>query len=437
MSPVPTRRSWLPGGALLVAAVLCRRPVRVRARHPVVALVRRLRRRRHPGPRLGRAPLDAPVGAGPRAHPRQAEGHPGRQGRALRPREGPLDGHAALPDVAFALELSAVLATAIVLSEFVYERAPFPAAHASTIVETPDGLVAAWFGGTGEGQARRRHLDLAKDGGAVVAARASGGRRAGRTARAIRAGTPSSSCPRAVRCCSSTRSGPARARGGAETRTSTDNGRTWSAAVKLPAGILGPIRAKPVELPDGVAPGRIQHRTRGMGRRTWSDSRASRRRGMRERAPQRPLRVRRHPAHDPVHSKTRLQILCRSRQGVITEAWSEDGGKTWSPMRATRLPNPSAGIDALRLKDGRFLLVYNPSAERPRQARDRGVAGRQDLAPGGRAGECAGRVLLPAMIQSARRARARHLHVAARADQTRGGRSGADRMTAEGETSWR
>jgi predicted neuraminidase len=47
---------------------------------------------------------------------------------------------------------------------------------------------------------------------------------------------------------------------------------------------------------------------------------------------------------------------------MITEAWSEDGGKTWSPMKATGLPNPSAGIDAVRLKDGRFLLVYNPSA---------------------------------------------------------------------------
>ena len=61
-----------------------------------------------------------------------------------------------------------------------------------------------------------------------------------------------------------------------------------------------------------------------------------------------------------VHSKTRLQILCRSQQGVITEAWSEDGGKSWGPMAATALPNPSAGIDALRLRDGRFLLVYNP-----------------------------------------------------------------------------
>jgi predicted neuraminidase len=68
-----------------------------------------------------------------------------------------------------------------------------------------------------------------------------------------------------------------------------------------------------------------------------------------------------------VHSPTRLQALCRSRQGVVTETWSEHGGATWSPMRATALPNPSAGIDAVRLADGRFLLAYNPT----RAGRDR------------------------------------------------------------------
>src|SRR5215217_5034099 len=38
----------------------------------------------------------------------------------------------------------------VVHAEFVFERAPFPSAHASTIVESRDGLVAAWFGGTAE-----------------------------------------------------------------------------------------------------------------------------------------------------------------------------------------------------------------------------------------------------------------------------------------------
>src|SRR5690606_15690039 len=38
----------------------------------------------------------------------------------------------------------------IVTDEFIYEEAPYPSCHAATIAETPDGLVAAWFGGTKE-----------------------------------------------------------------------------------------------------------------------------------------------------------------------------------------------------------------------------------------------------------------------------------------------
>jgi hypothetical protein len=42
----------------------------------------------------------------------------------------------------------------ILRSGLIYERATFPSAHASTIAETKEGLVAAWFGGTKE-----RHPD--------------------------------------------------------------------------------------------------------------------------------------------------------------------------------------------------------------------------------------------------------------------------------------
>src|SRR5829696_3580988 len=39
----------------------------------------------------------------------------------------------------------------ILVDEFIYESAPFPESHAATIVETPKGLLASWFGGTKEG----------------------------------------------------------------------------------------------------------------------------------------------------------------------------------------------------------------------------------------------------------------------------------------------
>src|SRR5258705_2841331 len=38
----------------------------------------------------------------------------------------------------------------LVRSEFIFETAPFASSHASTIVETEEGLLAAWFGGPHE-----------------------------------------------------------------------------------------------------------------------------------------------------------------------------------------------------------------------------------------------------------------------------------------------
>jgi predicted neuraminidase len=55
-----------------------------------------------------------------------------------------------------------------------------------------------------------------------------------------------------------------------------------------------------------------------------------------------------------------IQILCRTKQQRIAESWSRDGGRTWTALAAiAALPNPNSGIDAVQLKDGRSLVVYN------------------------------------------------------------------------------
>jgi predicted neuraminidase len=143
-------------------------------------------------------------------------------------------------------------------------------------------------------------------------------------------------------------------------RTSTDGGRNWSTPRRLPRSILGPIKNKPVVLGDGtlLCPASTEHlgwrahleRTPDLGE-SWERLR--------------PLNARREfAAIQPCivgYPDGRLHVLCRTRQGVIAECWSSDGGRSWGAMQATSLPNPDSGIDAVALHDGRAVLAYNPS----------------------------------------------------------------------------
>src|SRR5205823_9550234 len=60
-----------------------------------------------------------------------------------------------------------------------------------------------------------------------------------------------------------------------------------------------------------------------------------------------------------VHPGGRLQAVGRTRSLRVFDTWSDDGGRTWTPIALTTLPNPNSGIDALTLRDGRHLIVYN------------------------------------------------------------------------------
>ena len=51
----------------------------------------------------------------------------------------------------------------------------------------------------------------------------------------------------------------------------------------------------------------------------------------------------------------------RTQVGRIFATSSTDDGLAWSPLTLLDVPNPNSGIDAVTLKDGRQLLVFNDS----------------------------------------------------------------------------
>lgn len=55
-----------------------------------------------------------------------------------------------------------------------------------------------------------------------------------------------------------------------------------------------------------------------------------------------------------------VHMLLRSNTGHIYRSDSVDGGRSWSPAKATGLPNNNCGIDLVRMENGRLVLVYNP-----------------------------------------------------------------------------
>lgn len=55
-----------------------------------------------------------------------------------------------------------------------------------------------------------------------------------------------------------------------------------------------------------------------------------------------------------------LLAYMRSWEGHIFETRSNDLGRTWSTPSPTPLLNPNSGIDMLRMRSGRLVLLYNP-----------------------------------------------------------------------------
>jgi predicted neuraminidase len=250
---------------------------------------------------------------------------------------------------------------AVVTSEFIYETPPTPQCHASTIVETPSGLVAAWFGGEYE-----RHPEVR-----IWVSRHQAG--AWTTPVPVADGiqpdgtryptwNPVLFTPRGGPLMLFYKVGPSPSEWWGMVMSSTDDGRSWSKPSRLPDGVLGPIKDKPVQLPSGTIlsgsstenDGWRVHMERSTdGGRTWTSTP--------------PLNDgRKLAAIQPtllVHRDGRIQAIGRTKSDRIFTTESTDEGVHWTPMTLLDLPNPNSGIDAVTLADGRQLLVYNHTVQ--------------------------------------------------------------------------
>ncbi len=244
----------------------------------------------------------------------------------------------------------------VLKDEFIYEQAPFPSCHASTIAETPAGLVTAWFGGTDEG-----NKDVCIWGSRFINNKWTTPQK---IADGIINETTRYPCYNPVLyqvpggdLLLFYKIGPYVVGWKGWMMRSKNNGITWSKREALPDGFLGPIKNKPI-LINGVlvCPSSTENNgwqahfeyTKDLGK-TWTKS-ADLNDGKIVSAIQPSILQ---------YKDGRQQIVCRSKNKTINQSWSNDGGKTWSTMTATTLPNNNSGIDAITLKDGRQLLVYN------------------------------------------------------------------------------
>ena len=245
----------------------------------------------------------------------------------------------------------------VVVDEFIFDAAPFPESHAATIAETPKGLIAAWFGGTKE-----RNPDVE-----IWVSRRVGTKwtKPVSVANGIVNDTLRYACWNPVLyqvpkgdLLLFYKTGPNVAGWKGWMKTSPDNGLTWSEAKPLQEGFLGPVKNKPVLLSNGnlLAPSstesggwKVHFEISEDGGKTW-----------RKVGPINDGKT--FSAIQPsilFHKDGRLQMLARSKDRAIMEAWSSDNGETWSPIKRSALPNNNSGTDAVTLKDGRQLLVYN------------------------------------------------------------------------------
>ncbi len=243
--------------------------------------------------------------------------------------------------------------------EFVFTDVPFPQCHASTLEETKDGLVVAWFGGTHE-----KHQDV----GIWFSRQTSGGwTQPVELVNGIQHADKRYPCwnpvlfqPKDGPLLLFYKVGPDPRGWWGELMTSDDCGKTWSEPRRLPEDILGPVKNKPIQLANGdiLCGSSTEHAERGWLAHfeiTSDNGKTWRKIG--------PVNTKAEfNAIQPALLRLadgRIKALCRTQENVVSEVESADGGMVWSKMKAAKLPNPNAGFDTVTLDNGTHVIIYN------------------------------------------------------------------------------
>jgi len=257
---------------------------------------------------------------------------------------------------------------AITAKSFIYEKAPFPECHASTIEVAPNGqLVASWFGGTEEGNKdveiwfsrRDPRNETQWSTPVMVADGLEDGKRY--------------PCWNPVLITMGDRLvlfykvGPSPSTWWGLWKESLDSGATWSAAHRLETPFLGPIKNKPLLLKDGrLLCGSSSEHDGWKAHIEFADSKLNQWKFVG------PLNEKGQiESIQPTFLQLKdgsLLMLCRTKsEQKISITTSKNLGESWDKMSLLDLPNPNSGIDAVSLPDGRHLLVYNHTIRDPKR----------------------------------------------------------------------
>ena len=257
-------------------------------------------------------------------------------------------------------------AAQVLVSEFIDDTPPTISSHASTLGTASGKLLASWFGGSRE-RARDCVIWLSRheDGHWTEPVEVAAGNEDSRDPWACwnpvlfqKKGADELYLFYKV--------GPSPSTWWGRYKVSRDGGQTWTKSRRLPGRAIGPVRNKPIELPDGtILCGASTEDSGWRVHMEWCKT------------PEGPWTV-----GEPLNSSMEwgaiqptlliwphrgLQILCRSKQQAVLSSWCDGDLRKWSNLRRSSLPNPNSAIDAVMLADGRGLLVYNPGTENRHQ----------------------------------------------------------------------